>query len=226
METMNYDKFTFYKANRKIYPAHVERIKKSIELLGYVKSNPILVNQEHEIIDGQHRFMACKELRIPIQYEYSNIEGNHAILALNEAQQHWKLSDYVHLHASMGVKFYQDVERFEEFHKVGLSNALMILSGSIGFSSKEVQQGKEYPIFSRHAEVLEFIFHAKQYISFWRNSKFVRSIIKIHHECSPKDIAKLKDKCMLFTPQLGHQDYLKMYENILNTSRKYKIRLT
>lgn len=226
METRNYDKFSFYENNRKIYPAHVKNIVKSIERIGYIKNSSILVSSNHKIIDGQHRFMACKELNIPVYYEYSENESSHVILALNEAQQHWKLVDYVHLHASMGLKFYQELERFEEIHKIGMSNALVILSGSVGFSSREVQSGKEYPIFSRHSEILEFLFMAKEYISFWRNSKFVRAVIKIHYECSLRDIAKLKDKCMLFTPQVSHQDYLVMFENILNRSKKKKIRIT
>ena len=41
-----------------------EALKRSISEKGFWKSNPIVVNKEGIILDGHHRYKACKELQV------------------------------------------------------------------------------------------------------------------------------------------------------------------
>lgn len=56
--TKDYSKFKHLEGNRNIVKPHLKRLKASMEK-NYLFS-PILINEKHEIIDGQHRFEVCK----------------------------------------------------------------------------------------------------------------------------------------------------------------------
>ena len=53
--------FKILEGNRNINLANVERLVKSIEENGFLQM-PIIVNENYEVIDGQHRLMAAKKL--------------------------------------------------------------------------------------------------------------------------------------------------------------------
>ena len=78
-KTYDYDKFTIMEDNRKIYDGHVKDMEDNISRIGYVSGKPILVNEKFEIIDGQHRYIACRDLNEPIYYSIE--EGATASLA-------------------------------------------------------------------------------------------------------------------------------------------------
>ena len=52
--------FKILDGNRNINLGHVERLVKSIEENGFLKM-PIIVNDNFDVIDGQHRLMAAKK---------------------------------------------------------------------------------------------------------------------------------------------------------------------
>ena len=70
-ETIDYHLFKFIPSNRPINSAHLQRLRRSFaKLFLFI---PIFVTVDFYIVDGQHRFMVCKELGIPIRYIF--IEG-------------------------------------------------------------------------------------------------------------------------------------------------------
>lgn len=84
--TNNYDMFKRLEGNRFVDPKKVNKLKKSINEVGYI-SNPIIVNEKMEVIDGQHRLEALKELgNKQLQkggLEVSQFEYENAIIKLN-----------------------------------------------------------------------------------------------------------------------------------------------
>ena len=124
MTTTDYSKFQFLDYNRTVVPKRVQNIIESITKIGYVKSEPILVDENYFIIDGQHRFMACKELGLPIHYEYKelDIDNKEAMLLLNKNQQIWRLEDYAQSWAKEGIAFYLEYICFENLYKLGATN--------------------------------------------------------------------------------------------------------
>lgn len=75
-ETKNYENFTFLTANRPINRNHVNKIKKSLSEYGYLDSQPITVTADMKILDGQHRFIACKEMGLPIKFVQLDTKKN------------------------------------------------------------------------------------------------------------------------------------------------------
>lgn len=102
-ETTDYAAFKRLKGNRD--PKHIEMIIKSIETVGYIP-NPILVNENGEIIDGQNRFEALVQLDMPILYYVVPRIGIDEARAMNLGQANWGPGDYVKSYADCGNENY------------------------------------------------------------------------------------------------------------------------
>lgn len=95
-------------ANRDIRRNQVDRIKESIKTHGYIGAVPILVDEDGLIIDGQHRYVACKELEIePTILQAGSFE---LVPVLNSTQLSWGLSDFVKYYAAKGYEDYVILE--------------------------------------------------------------------------------------------------------------------
>ena len=57
--TTDYDKFKFLEGNRKLRLNNLEKMRES--MIEEQLVIPICVNENFEIIDGQHRYTICKE---------------------------------------------------------------------------------------------------------------------------------------------------------------------
>jgi len=66
--TTNYDMFKLSARNRPINREHLRQLKAAISKCNQLDVNPILINSEFEVINGQHRLTAAKELGLPIYY--------------------------------------------------------------------------------------------------------------------------------------------------------------
>lgn len=69
-QTNDYNLFKSLKGNRNVNKLHVQRLKESFK--GDYLMSPIIVNQNYEIIDGQHRFNAAKDLSLPVNFIICN----------------------------------------------------------------------------------------------------------------------------------------------------------
>lgn len=106
-ESSNYDQFKFMDANRDQNRGHVELLKQAFEDMGNLtKVQPILVNDKMEIVDGQHRFIACKELGEPIYYTVVPGLTVRDARQMNILHRSWTLDDYVASYVAEGDENY------------------------------------------------------------------------------------------------------------------------
>lgn len=99
-QTMDYDKFKILYGNREILEPRVNKIKKSMQKK--VIRNPIIVNENMEIIDGQGRFTALKQMGLPIEYIIVPHIGMDECHLMNQLQTNWTTMDYIKSHAKQG----------------------------------------------------------------------------------------------------------------------------
>ena len=92
--TKDYDRFKLLNLNRSLDRNHINKIKDSIVKNGYLMSNPIIVNKDMEILDGQHRFVALKDMGLDVPYEVID-NGYDTIIDLNTTAKSWTVEDYV-----------------------------------------------------------------------------------------------------------------------------------
>lgn len=113
--TTDYDQFTTLDTNRNVSQVHVNQLKTSIEETGNLtKVTPILVNGRYQVIDGQHRLEAIKQLGLPIYYtvvEGTTIETSRA---MNSLHRNWAPADYAKSYAESGNVEYQTYWKLRE----------------------------------------------------------------------------------------------------------------
>lgn len=107
--TNDYTIFKKLCGNRDVLDQRKNTIKSSIIENGYIR-NPIVVNEKLEIIDGQGRFEALKELKMPVEYVIAHGAGQKECIALNVNQKNWKTIDYIKSFAEMGIEEYKFIE--------------------------------------------------------------------------------------------------------------------
>jgi len=215
MQTYDYELFDFFNSNRVINENTVKKIIKSIEKIGYVAARPIIVNKDLIIIDGQHRFEACKRLNLPIIYEELEINEHDAIIALNSAQKPWSMEDYVHSWANEGKQCYIDLLAFQEKYKIGISNSIEIFFGG-GRITREIRRGDYLKTNPKAFIIMQFILEAKEVIHFWHDIDFTRALITAFNSTSNENMNILLKKISILKRQGGVREYLISFENIIN----------
>lgn len=105
--TKNYAKFHRLQNNRIVTNDRKNKLKSSL-LRGEILC-PIIVNEKFEIIDGQGRYEARKELGLPIVYVVDPKAGYEDCMRMNSTNNPWKIADYVDSYAAAGNENYKRV---------------------------------------------------------------------------------------------------------------------
>lgn len=118
--TRDYGRFNRLKGNRDVANKRVAIIKESIEQVGYI-SNPIIVNEKMEIIDGQGRCEALRQLDLPIEYRVVSGLGIKECRAMNLKPTSWSISDFVKSYAEYGNENYIRFKAIADKYGMGYS---------------------------------------------------------------------------------------------------------
>lgn len=97
--------------NREVKPNKVKKLMESIKHIGFIGS--ILVHKETYdktgllyILDGQHRYLALKNLGLEVPYEFVSGDIKTIVTEMNKNQTAWSLCDYIKSHAMSGIECY------------------------------------------------------------------------------------------------------------------------
>ena len=126
----NLTKFSLLDNNRNINKNHVNMLVVSIRKKGQLM--PIVVNEEKEVIEGQHRLKACEELGIPVAYIIMAQTTSKDISMINNSQKSWHTNDYLkHFsHSSHNNNApYKKFSEFKELYPLSFTLCLMLLCG-------------------------------------------------------------------------------------------------
>lgn len=125
-ETRDYARFSLMELNRDVNRQHVERLKKSFER-DYLLA-PILVNENFEIVDGQHRFTAAKELGLPVRYVVANGYTIDHVKMLNHEGKNWNVMDHFMSYAKAGLPAYVNTAKlFGKYESIPNSTISIIV---------------------------------------------------------------------------------------------------
>lgn len=103
--TENLDQFKHLDSNREL-KNRVEKVKKSIAEYGWINS-PIVCNEKMQVVDGQARLQACKELGCGLSYTVINGLTVKECRILNSVQANWNYRDYIKSYANSGNQAYR-----------------------------------------------------------------------------------------------------------------------
>jgi hypothetical protein len=226
MKTKEYSKFSFSKKNREIKIKTVEGIKESMKKFGFIPGRPVLITKENIIIDGQHRFLAAKELKIDVEYEI--LEGDYLekMIELNSTQSNWALEDYVNSYATQNIDCYRKLLKFQEKYDLSLSAAITVFFGS-GIHASTIRKGEIIKIRDNADKIMEYILNLNT-IGYNRDHKFIRAIVAIYDRLSKTQLNRLKSRIIVVPKLSNSNDFIIAFENVINKGKKgdHKVKLS
>ena len=228
--TNNYSLFKSIDGNRVLNQLHLKRLKQSIEK-NYLFT-VITVNERYEIIDGQHRFEAAKELKFPINYIVCDGYGLNEVHILNQNSKIWSADDYLTGYCDLGLKDYLQYKRFKEKYRFGHAECMAILSGVIG-SGGDIQQPfkrGEFKVthWQQACEYANRIWKLSDIYDGFLRKSFVYAMLELF-ENAEFDFDEFLHKVKLYPSSLTNCSdkwhYIGLIEEIYNYKRRNKINL-
>lgn len=146
--TTDYSRFKFIRGNRPI-DKRVKKMVRAIKRKNMLADFPILTRPNgdgrNEIFDGQTRFEAAKQLRLPVFYIENDKIKVEDISETNSVQSPWTTRDYVHSWSERGNKHFQLLKAFVAEFGLPITTAGNLLIGKMkesgGNVAKKVRDG-------------------------------------------------------------------------------------
>lgn len=126
--TTEYSLFRFTATNRKISQYRVKELRDSIRVENHLHLRPILVNDDMEVIDGQHRLCAAAGLGVPIYYQVCHEINETSLELLNKAAHSWSNEDWIEHYANRRIIPYVNLREFCREHGL-VPSAALVYSG-------------------------------------------------------------------------------------------------
>lgn len=128
-KTTDYGKFKHIHGNRQINERHVGNLVTAIQNKDLLEYFPLLVNEHMQLIDGQHRLEAARELGLPIWYvEIAGLTLND-VMSINTNSRSWSLRDFIEAYIKMGKTQYQELLNFSEKYGISIYVAARLING-------------------------------------------------------------------------------------------------
>jgi hypothetical protein len=226
--TTDYFLFKPIEGNRNKKQLHIKRLTKSMKE-NYLFT-VIIVNENYEIIDGQHRFEVIKELKLPLHYiivEGYNLKEVHV---LNQNLEKWNADDYLAGYCDLGYEDYITYARFKEKYKLGHNETMFLLAGTNGKAQVDVFNDGNFKVKSleKAEDYIKKIFLIKPYYDGFRRRSFIYTIIGLLKN-PVFDFDEFLKKLSLQPTALKKcadiKSYKELIEEIYNYRRRDKINL-
>jgi hypothetical protein len=244
-KTYDLSVFKTISGNRVQNLQHIKRLIESLNLYG-MKCNPIIVNENFEVIDGQHRLAAAKGCKTFIYYII--IEGYtlKEVHTLNLNQKNWGRKDFMNGYADMGIESYIKLKKFFEKNEdftfsdcIALcsnitSGSNMTLShkyknngvrSSVEVFEEGTWKGKDFDLAQEWASKIRMI---KPYYTGYNRSIFVGTMIGLFQN-ENFDFSEFMHKVRLQPTALvdctNREQYKTLIEDIYNYRSRSKVNL-
>lgn len=242
--TRDYHIFKTLDGNRDVNPLHIKRLKDSISKKYLI--NPIIVNEKYEIIDGQHRFEAAKELGLDVVFIVCQGYSLTDVQLLNTHAKNWSKLDYLDAYCKIKLEPYLQFKNFmDEFPAFGIASSEAIITLNLG--RKQANDGKQFGVSSGKYAVKYFeegnleipdikyshscaekIMQVAPYYKGFNRSNFVRAmlgIFKLSHYDHNQMISRIKSNQSMMKDCANVTQYKEMLEEIYNFRSREKVSL-
>lgn len=139
VKTTDYSSFKLIMSNREIDEKHVRKLVKSIQRKNLLFVRPLIVNDKMQLIDGQHRLAAAKEVKADVYYLKVTGLTKADIAVLNTAQKNWTAMDFINFYAVEGNEHYKNLAALIDKYYWIKPSALVRIS--CGDSASKIKDG-------------------------------------------------------------------------------------
>ena len=227
-KTKEYSLFQFLKGNRNVRANHVRRLVESISKHNMLSKNPIIVDSNMNVIDGQHRLAAAQSLGKAIYYVQADEYNFGDVLLLNTSSKQWDVEDFLHAYITMGKEDYITLATFAKKYELPISISVMLLQGSKntlrraafrrfteGDFKVEDLDGASY--------IAETLLATREFCegSIWKTRDYVLAMARLMQDFDKEQILK---KVSNFGKKLerarNYKDYLRQFEDVINKFKR------
>lgn len=226
--TMEYSVFRYSIKNRPIDPKHLAKLIAAIKRKNLLADNPIKVQADGTVIDGQHRLEAAKFLCVPIYYQTTTDMTIEDAAEINGPIKKWTKADYMAVYCQDERPEYLKLKEFMRRHpKLSLNLAASLTYyGDRTVNSFEAGEYKCNDI-DFAEEVTQALSDFAEYIPYAYEPPFVAATKHLleHAEYDHKRMVdKLKYTSVMLRKCTNSLDYLRTFEVIYNykTTEKYR----
>lgn len=234
--TSDYSIFKKREDNREdgINRGHVHSLMRSIEKKNNMEKNPIIVNEDMEIISGQHRLEACKNLGLPVPYIIDKTASPEDMLIYGICRR-WTLSDILNFYVRNGNQNYIKLRDFIKESGLKMSVCISLVVGHKKKESDIFKLGEyvfecpfEMKDISFAKDIVALIRAVNTYTAYLDTSKFWMALMALvshadynHARC----MRNLQSQIYKVGPKARKSDYKKMFCNLYNFKHSSKIYL-
>lgn len=180
----NYEAFGKIAGNRRLNQT------KYFQLLQSMKEEqliiPILVNDKMEIIDGQHRFEACKELGLPVYFYVQEGYGIDQVKRANLVSSNWTKENYLELHLSDGIPEYEEFDELQKISGLKVYDLMKVYAKAQGKSIEQLSYEFENgDLTDTNVEnVIGFLNALSdfRFFKYYKKKQFVAAMIKLYFD--------------------------------------------
>lgn len=229
--TKDYGIFKTLKGNRGVSNVRINKIIESVENVGYI-TNPIIVNESMEVIDGQARIEAFKVLGIPVEYIIHPGAGIKECRSMNINQTNWSDRDYVDSFARSGSEDYARFEKLLKETGASIHIAICAVMNSYVFtggSTSKLIRGGELKLsaydYERSKFELYFVMGLKDVCDIigGRREYFQRAVLYAYRSLNIKQRQELEEKlrknAYMIPAFTKVSDYLKYFDEFYNKNK-------
>lgn len=228
--TNDYFLFKSIDGNRNINSLHINRLKKSIS--EKYLFTVIIVNENYEIIDGQHRFNVIKDLKLPLNYIKCNGYGLNEVHILNQNSKTWNADDYLTGYCNLGNKNYMIYKKFKEKYSFGHNECMAMLTGVNTGGGIIFQYFKDGNFKITHLEdaerKAEKIWLFQNIYDGFKRRAFVYAMLYLFDRDNfefTEFLQKAKNQPSALTDCNDSKQYISLIEEIYNYRRREKVNL-
>lgn len=234
--TTSYKQFSYLSGNRGIKASHLQNLIDSIQKRNLLHLNPIIVDSNMNIYDGQHRLEAAKTLKTPIYYVVGTDVQLNDIMLLNANMKNWSMAEYLDAWADRGKEAYKEVKKFIKKYDATIANSLAMLSAdglskSFGAPFSTFKAGKFQVVDMEVAnDLASFWLQVRPFVE--KNAHNHRELLRaLYHITLMENVDRdqLVERIEEHTenvPRLSSTiDYLRWFEDVYNHHRHIRTRL-
>ncbi len=191
--TQDYNLFKTHFFNRSLQKRNLDLVKESLSRSNLLSVSPIICTNDYEIIDGNHRFHAAKELGLPIHYVKLGNFDIQMLIDLNYSLSKWGNYQFLELYCKLEKPEYLKFKKFCQDYNLEINEGLPLTKSrkerrnlSTIFRKGEFEFTDESKRRLVVEKATEFMYKAKE-LGFLRKIKKIYSFYDAYEKMMNKD---------------------------------------